>query len=187
MKSNLQGILGTYIKTLDQRIESARQQGLLATEKVKRAPHQQIYLSNVERSQSIKEELYKQLLSKREDLMINQPAIEGSAKIVDEARVFPSPIAPDEKRWTLIGLLIGLAIPILLFILSRILDTTVGSRHDIEDAVKIPFVGEIPLKAKKDEREIVVEDKKRDSISEAFRGVRTNIDYLVNKDAGAKV
>ena len=114
--------------------------------------------------------------------MINQPAIEGSAKIVDEARVFTAPVAPDEKKWTMMGILIGLAFPCLIFLLVKLLSTSVYSRRDIEDGTKIPFLGEIPAKQKKDDRHIVIQSEKRDFVSEAFRSLRTNLDYLVNRE-----
>ena len=58
---------------------------------------------------------------------------------------------------------------ILLFVLMMALDTKIRYRKDVEKFIDIPILGEIPTKAKDDERHIVVEDKKRDQISEVKR------------------
>ena len=67
------------------------------------------------------------------------------------------------------------------------MNTTVRTRKDVEDAVSIPFLGEIPLRDKKNKDEIVVRENGRDSISEAFRIVRTNMDFMRVKAKDMKV
>ena len=74
-------------------------------------------------------------------------------------------------------MLIGLLIPVVFFVLRRILDTKVRYRKDVEAYTNIPVLGEIPNKEKKDERELVVMDKGRDSMTEAFRILRSNVDF----------
>ena len=185
MRENLINILGRYMETVNQRIVNAQAQEMEATTQVQKVPYGQIYLSNVERLQNIREALYQELLSKREDMMINQPVIEGSAKIVDEARVDTAPIAPDETHWTLMGLLLGVAVPVLLYMIYRFLYTKVEDRREVESIISVPFVGEIPTKDKNDDRYVVVDEAKRDKICEAFRYLRTNIDFLVS-EGGSK-
>lgn len=181
-KNNLINILATYRASLEKRIESAQEQGLIATRKVRQVPGSQIYLDNVERVQSVKEELYKQLLSRREEVMINQPAIEGSAKIIDEASYSYTPVAPDEKQGIMIGIILGLLAPVLVYLLYKVFDTKVKTRRDIQDNLSIPFIGEIPSKPKDDNRQIVFNNHSRDVISEAIRCTRSKIDYIAGSN-----
>ena len=175
LKNNLNQLLTTFIEAMRQRIASVEAIGKRATDKIRQVPSGQLYIDNVTRVQGIKEQLYLTLLSRREELLIEQPTIEGNAKIIDKARVNNSPIAPNTKRNVLLGILLGLMVPVVVFILSRILDTKIRFRKDVENYTNIPLLGEIPSKAKGDDRKIVVIDKKRDSISEAFRILRSNI------------
>ena len=104
--------------------------------------------------------------------------MEGNAKVVEEARVIPTPVAPNERSMMMKGLLLGLCIPIAFYLIRRILDTKVRYRADIEKGTTVPFVGEIPAREKNDSRKIVVFSNKRDAISEAFRMLRPNIEYM---------
>lgn len=51
----------------------------------------------------------------------------------------------------------------------------------------VPFLGEIPMRDKKDKSEVVVHENGRDSVSEAFRIVRTNMDFMRVKDKKMQV
>ena len=185
MKNNLRRLLTAYIGSMNQKIGTVQAAGERASDQIRQVPGRQLYIDNVTRVQGIKEQLYLTLLSKREELLISQPSIEGNAKVIDRARVNRSPVAPNTTKSILMGLLLGLCFPILCFVMSRMLDTRVRYRKDIEAYVDIPILGEIPSKAKGDDRRIVVADSKRDQISEAFRILRSNIEYTRNLDKSA--
>ena len=101
----------------------------------------------------------------------------------------------------LLALLLGLFIPLAALYLMEVLNTRVRGKKDIKDVV-LPFVGEIPLteEGRKDnrkylravkmqkqveqKREILVKSGSRDTINEAFRVLRTNVEFMMkNKDA----
>ena len=185
LKSNLNQLISTYVGALRQKMGSVQAIGDRANERIRQVPGGQVYIDNLARVQGIKEQLYLTLLSKREELLISQPSIEGNAKIIDRARVNHSPVSPNTRKNVLLGLLIGLCIPFVVFFLRRILDTKVRFRKDVENYVDIPVLGEIPAKDKKDDRHIVVVDKKRDAISEAFRILRSNVEFTRNPDKSA--
>ena len=185
LKSNLNQLLSSYIGAISQRMATAQGINQMAAAKISQVPTGQLYIDNISRVQGIKEQLYLTLLSKREELLISQPSIEGNAKVIDKARINRSPVAPNTKKNMLIGLLIGLLIPLLFFVIRRIMDTKIRYRKDVEGYVNIPILGEIPSKEKGDTRDIVIVDKKRDAISEAFRILRSNIDFTRNTEGGA--
>ena len=51
----------------------------------------------------------------------------------------------------------------------------------------MPFLGEVPLRDKKDKGKIVVKENSRDAVSEAFRIIRTNMDFMCMKDCKQQV
>ncbi len=79
--------------------------------------------------------------------------------------------------------MIGLLIPIVVIVLKRLLDTRVHYRGDVEQLTKTPFLGEIPLKENVKDHAIVVRENGRDSVSEAFRLVRSNLEYMKKPDS----
>lgn len=107
--------------------------------------------------------------------------------MIDAAQGSRSPVAPKSMMILLAAVVLGLAIPAGIIWLQMVMNTTVRTRKDVEDAVSIPFLGEIPLRDKKNKDEIVVRENGRDSISEAFRIVRTNMDFMRVKAKDMKV
>ena len=185
LKSNLGQLLTSYIGALQQKISSVEDIGRKAQEKIRSIPADQLYLDNISRVQGIKEGLYLTLLTRREELLISQPSIEGKASVIDRARVNPVPVSPNTRRSILLGVILGLLIPVAYFFLKRMLDTKIRFRKDIENYVDVPILAEIPAKGRKDTRKIVVEDKSRDAISEAFRILRSNLAYTNKADGSA--
>ena len=183
LKRDMNTLLGVYIGVLQERIAGVRSTADMAASKMRSVPEQQLYIENIERLQKIKEELYLHLLSRREELMISQPSIEPNGKVLDPARVNRSPIAPNESRTTMMGLLIGLLVPVAVFFLRRLFDTKVKFYSDVIHVTSAPFLCEIPARAKDDERDLVVIDNDNDAMSESFRLLRAKVDFL-GTDAG---
>ena len=61
---------------------------------------------------------------------------------------------------------------------KELLDTKIHSRKDVEDAVQVPILGDIPLG--NDDNQLVMELVKRSNLAEAFLLIRTNLDFLYN-------
>lgn len=156
----------------------ARQMQQLSVGRISNIPTQQRYVLSVERQQKIKEELFLYLLNKREENALTSATAESNLYIVDPA--YGVGIAGTNSLVVLFGALIaGLFVPGLFFYLQPLLDVTVRGRKDIEDNLTIPFLGEIPHSRKKED--LVIGRQKRDGVSEAFRIVRTNMDFMLEK------
>ena len=92
--------------------------------------------------------------------------------------------------------LIGLAIPFSVTYVRETNNTKVRGRKDIEH-LAVPFLGEIPQYTKESRKKsnaeaqktnsVVVKEGKRDIINEAFRVLRTNVEFMCGSTTGAKV
>lgn len=169
---------------LTAKLEYARRMQYLEAGRISNIPTQQRYVLSVERQQKIKEELFLYLLNKREENALTSATAESNLHIVDPA--YGVGTAGENSLVILMGaLLAGLFIPGLFFYLQPVLDVTVRGRKDLEDSLSIPFLGEIPHNRKKEE--LVVGEKRRDGVSEAFRIVRTNMDFMLDKQKKSQV
>lgn len=169
---------------LSMKLEYARRIQFMEAGRISSIPTQQRYVLSVERQQKIKEELFLYLLNKREENALTSATSESNLHIVDPA--YGAGVAGANSLVILFGaLLAGLFIPGLYFYLQPLLDVTVRGRKDIEDSLSIPFLGEIPHNRKKEE--LVVGKQKRDGVSEAFRIVRANMDFMLNKQKNCQV
>lgn len=147
-------------------------------------------LLSVERQQKVKESLYLFLLQKREENELSQAFTAYNTRIVHKPSSF-GPTSPNKTNILGISFLLGLAIPFGIIFIKEINNTKVRGRKDITD-LTVPFLGEIPQYTPKDkniddEKRIVVKAGKRDIINEAFRVLRTNVEFMCNYNEGIKV
>lgn len=162
-------------------------------------PTQAKELLAVERQQKVKEALYLFLLQKREENQLSQSFTADNTQIVKSPTGSNVPLKPKKGMIMLIALVIGLTLPTGVIYLMETTNNKVRGRKDIEDNLTAPFVGEIPLveeerkglSALKPAQEkaygIVVEHGNHNLINEAFRIVRTNIEFLTPQGNGASV
>lgn len=171
-------------ETLKVQLEYARRSQMLEVNRIGTIPTQQKYILSVERQQKIKEDLFLYLLNKREENALTLATADSNLRIVDKANEAEQAGA-NALVILLSALIAGMAIPGLVFYIQPMLDVTVRGRKDLEDVLTIPFLGEIPRK--KEKEDIVVDSKKRDMVSEAYRIVRSNLDFVLTKKSGSQV
>jgi len=83
----------------------------------------------------------------------------------------------------MIAAVVGLAIPLLIFILIEYLNTRVQSKEDIEKFTTIPFIGGIGHK--KADVNLEVLNSPKSVIAESFRALRSNLNYFLGKQEKA--
>lgn len=187
LRNSIVNMLETDIQSMNNQIQAAYDEKSAATAVIQSVPAEQVVIGSVERMQKIKEQLYLNLLTKREELLLNRPQLEANAKVVDVAQPNFSPVSPNEKKKVMSGILLGLAIPAAIILLIRLLDSAIHTRADVEKRTKTPFLGEIPLKEGAPEHTLVIKENSRDAVSEAFRLVRSNLEYMrINKKDNQK-
>lgn len=166
-------------EAFNSKLDFSRRMQMLETGKISSIPTQQKYVLSVERQQKIKEELFLYLLNKREENALTLATVDSNLRIVDDA--YAAGTAGANTLVFLFGaLMVGIFIPAIYFYTQQLLDVKVRGRKDIEDNLTIPFLGEIPRKPGKSGK-VVVCDKGRDPISESFRIIRTNLDFMLEK------
>lgn len=185
--------LNTVVSTLNDRknaLEASRSQ---TTHKIEATPTQARDLLGAERNQKVKEQLYLFLLQKREENQLSRNTVANNAKLLNPPSGSRSPSSPVKINVLIIALVLGFLIPMLILFIVNNLNTKVRGRQDIQN-LSIPFIGEIPLSyrkhkgllaifnRRKDVREIVVQEKNGNNINEAFRVVRTNLEFVLGKD-----
>lgn len=148
--------------------------------RIANTPTQERILNNIGRQQEIKAGLYLMLLQKREQNFISLASTATKARIIDA----PKPtgmVSPDIKRIQMMALAIGLIFPIALIFALTLLRYRIEGRDDVERLTKLPILADIPLALvkKEDDSGIVVSENKNDMMEEAFRGLRTNLRFVL--------
>ncbi|GAA4114264.1 tyrosine-protein kinase [Aquimarina addita] len=168
-------------------LNSLKTQDKYFSGKLYNAPQRQKELTAIGREQGIKEQLYLYLLQKREEAEITSHVTLSNARIIDEASIMASKyVSPNKKMIYIAALFFGMLLPFLIIYLKDLFNTKISSREDLEKLLTIPILGAIPkLKSKKSK--IVVSGTSRSSVAEAFRILRTNLNFLmagIKKDTG---
>ena len=124
------------------------------------------------------------LLQKREENAIALAATANNAKIIDEAIADDIPVSPKRRMIYLIALVLGVGIPVGIIYLIGLTKFKLEGRADVEKLTTIPIVGDIPLTDEKNEKDgsIAVFENQNNLMSETFRNIRTNLQFMLQND-----
>jgi len=203
MRKALVRSIDNQLVSLNEQIRSQQGRGGAATSKIASNPKQSKYLLSVERQQKVKESLYLYLLQKREENELSQAFTAYNTRVISVPGGSMEATSPVKRNILLVAIALGLLIPIVVIFVRENMDTTVRGRKDLE-GVTVPFIGEIPLFARRKKRKflplgkkekkaesapqpVVVREGSRDVINEAFRVLRTNLEFMTGADGGCSV
>ena len=184
MKSNVQATLdGTLQGMLITKADLDREANRFSR-RISDAPGQERQFVSIARQQEIKAGLYLMLLQKREENAITLAATANNAKIIDEAIADDIPVSPKRKIIYLIALVLGVGIPVGIIYLIGLTKFRLEGRADVEKLTTVPIVGDIPLTDEKNEKDgsIAVFENQNNLMSEPFRNIRTNLQFMLQND-----
>lgn len=178
--------IDNHITTLNTQLHSLQQSERQTTERIAANPSQGKYLLSVERQQKVKESLYLFLLQKREENELSQAFTAYNTRVITPPTGSFVPTAPVKKNILLVAIALGILIPVVTIFIRENMNTKVRGRKDLEN-LSLPFVGEVPMavdgKKKKSEsketKTILIKQGSRDIVNEAFRVLRTNLEFML--------
>jgi len=117
------------------------------------------------------------LQQKKYEASLAKAGTESDHKVIDPARLDSKiPIKPKNSLAYFIAILLGLFIPIAFISLRDFFSETISSKSDLQNATRIPILGLIGHSDKA--TSLVVDIASKSIITESFRSLRTNIQYL---------
>ena len=184
MKANVQATLEGTLQGLMITKESLDREASRYSRRISNAPGQERAYVSIARQQEIKAGLYLMLLQKREENAIALAATANNAKIIDEAIADDIPVSPKRPMIYLIALVLGVGIPVGIIYLVELTKFKIEGRADVEKLTSVPVVGDIPLTDEKNDKNgsIAVFENKNNLMSETFRNIRTNLQFMLNND-----
>ena len=180
VQATLEGTLqGLFITKADLDREAKRYM-----RRISDAPGQERQYVSIARQQEIKAGLYLMLLQKREENAIMLAATANNAKIIDDAIADVIPVSPKRSIIYLAALCLGIAIPVVVIFLIDLTKFKIEGRADVEKLTSVPVVGDIPLTDEKNTKDgsIAVFENQNNLMSETFRNIRTNIQFMLQND-----
>lgn len=178
--NNTKGALLENIKSLRSGLNASLKEALSqkgdVQGKLRLLPGAQRELQSMLRGSNIKETLYSYLLQKKAETAILLASTTADNRVIDQARTFNVPLKPVKSLSYSLAIILGLILPALIIYLRDVMNDRIVDRDELESKTSIPIIGMIGLSTSK--TSLVVTEKPNSHISEAFRSIRTNLQYF---------
>ena len=151
--------------------------------KLFRLPKSEREILAIERRLAINDKFFGYLLEQRATNLIARAAITSNASIIEAARSIGI-TGPDKGKTIRNYTLMALAVAVGLAVLRLLLFERLESVNELREATSLSVSGGIPRHEDIGEKEYVLVASKspRHPTTEAFRGLRTNLQYLLNRE-----
>ncbi|MBN2301040.1 MAG: polysaccharide biosynthesis tyrosine autokinase [Lentisphaerae bacterium] len=130
------------------------------------------------------EQNYHTLYGRLHDLRVSEELKAEHWRVVEPAATLPRPVWPDAMKILLVALALGLGSGFGIALIAHVLDNKVQSIDDVEQVLKIPFLGGVPYWVHSGLetaiRSIVTEEHSTGAV-EAYRSVRTALLAALDK------
>ena len=185
-RTNIIRTVSNYLTQLRQTKKQLTLQSKKLNKDVSNLPEKEKILRAIERNQAIKESLYLFLLQKREEAEVSFAVTEPTIKVIEYALSSNIPISPKKQLTLLAALLIAILIPFGSIYLILLFNTKIQLKQDIDELnLGVSVVGEIPFIDDEDSR-LFQNPKDRNILSESFRILSSNVNYLLPQNTGTK-
>ena len=188
----LQDDLRTALQALNQSLTLERKAISILADKYngryEMSPEVERQLLTITRECDIKSGLYVMLLQKYEETLLSIEVQSDNLSCID-APYCTGLVAPNGNRIYLIALFLALVFPALCLYIRALLRNKFDSAGEVRASIDLSFLGIIPNNSSKGakanvERPIVVEKNKNDIMAEAFRSLRTNLEFMTRREKG---
>lgn len=179
MRENINKSLNNTYETSLKRLNDKKEQLAQVCGRLDNIPQQEREYLELQRDQSIKNQLYSFLLQKREENQLVLAATTPKGKIIDEAFAFNRPLSPNKLMVIFVALFFGLAIPALYLYIKSLLSNKFDSVEALSRLTTLPIIGEICHSRGAKEDPIVVSETSTRPIAELFRLLRSNLHFML--------
>lgn len=132
------------------------------------------------RARDIANTLSDEFVAMVRELETPENAERPDARVVVEQRasIPENPVVPNTPRNLAMGIAIGLALGVGIAVIRDLLDNTVKDRTMLEQLTGVGVVGSIPLDKERRKIAAIAFDSDNSATAEAFRKLRTNLQFL---------
>ena len=147
---------------------------------VKRLPEEQQELLKIKRKYDLNDNIYTEFLQKRNEAEIVKASNLSDIHFIDPAKdIGGGLIGPKTSANYILALFLGILIPLLFVLGIFFMNNSIQNIEDITKLTKIPIIGVIGVN--KDAVNLAVFDKPKSALSEAFRGIRSSLQFLYKR------
>ncbi|MFH7017957.1 polysaccharide biosynthesis tyrosine autokinase [Flavobacterium sp. FlaQc-47] len=147
---------------------------------VKRLPEEQQELLKIQRKYDLSDNIYTEFLKKRNEAEIVKASNLSDIHFIDSAKdIGGGLIGPKTSVNYILALFLGMLVPLLFIFGIFFINNSIQSADDISKLTQIPLIGVIGVN--KNSLNLAVFDKPKSALSEAFRAIRSSLQFLYKK------
>ncbi|MDO1445554.1 polysaccharide biosynthesis tyrosine autokinase [Rhodocytophaga aerolata] len=137
--------------------------------------------TKIKRFKDLYDKYYLMMMDRKAELGIAEAGTVPEFVILSPASTPSKPIAPNKMMIYGSAGAFGLLLSMLLLSLRYILHDSISNQRELERTTQAPILGAIPtyLKEKMDVSRLIINKNPKASISESFRTIRTNMEFLL--------
>lgn len=182
-------ILFTTINSLISKLEHRRKEVVKKVNEIQAkyltVPANELEYARLQRVLSIDEKFFTLLMEKRTEYSISEAGFVPQHTILDKANTPTSPMSPNRNLILITGVLLGVVISLVLLIIRYIFKNTISTIDEINRYIKssVGFLGNIPIYHNKiPVSQLVINREPKSVISESFRSVRSNLQFITSNN-----
>ncbi|CAA9200263.1 hypothetical protein FLA105534_03015 [Flavobacterium bizetiae] len=147
---------------------------------VKRLPEEQQELLKIQRKYDLSDNIYTEFLKKRNEAEIVKASNLSDLHFIDPAKdIGGGLIGPKTSVNYILALFLGTLVPLLFIFGIFFVNNSIQNTEDINKLTQIPLIGVVGVN--KDSLNLAVFDKPKSALSEAFRTIRSSLQFLYKK------
>jgi len=175
---------------LQERMQEISRQYAILEQRFLGLPGKATEYKATERYYLLYEEVYLMLMQKKTEFEIARAGTTPDFVILSSAKLPTAPIYPQRLLVYGIGVVTGLMFCFLLVSVKFLLNNKIISQSELEQLVSVPLLGIIPharYEKKPVGPPLIVGQQNRSAVSEAFRSLRTNLDFILPKKEKCRI
>ncbi len=192
--------LRMYLNTLEDQAAMLEGQKTLLEEEARRLPEKEHELAKLEMEAKLQEKLYSELQTKHQEVLIQESGKMDFVTLIKPATAPAKPFnVPSKITVIFTGLILGLILGLVFGFGIEMFDTSMGTIEDVESSLQVPVLGVIPHLGGEDiekkttgkgmseierARDLITHYDPRSLASEAFRSLRTNLQFVKAEKKG---
>lgn len=144
---------------------------------LKGVPRNQRQMLNISRKMQVNEKLYSYLLEKRAETVIARSGIFSETSVIESAHSIGI-VKPDMKKIYYTFISGGLLFAFIIALIRTLFFGRINTMDELRDLTKFSVLGEIYYAKEAKDSYLVVDAQPRSFITESFRAIRTNLEYM---------
>lgn len=180
LKESLLKSIESSRKNLNSKLEEIKKRRTRLESEFVELPSKRTEYSKTERYYGLYEEFYLSLMKNKAAFELAQAGTVTEYKILSPASSPSTPISPNKIIYYGVGVVVGLLISFLFVVIRYLMHNKITSQQELERLSSSFVLGTIPFypKENKTNSRLIVNNNLKSEISEAFRTIRTNLEFL---------